>query len=520
LEECAVLDLTRRFGDILRMGGADPAVQYQGEWHSWEWLASVGDEIERLIPLADPGLSIGLVTRNRPGTVAAYVSAWARHRPVLTFNPMSADEKLVEELQTSRPAVVLASREDWDRPHFTDAVRAIGGAGLELGLGDDPVKRVPGLEQVGGGPHHHCEEGVAVVLQTSGTTGPPKRIPLKLDDLGSAVSGAQRLVNARDEDRPRLHSGVTVLAMPLGHMGAVFSICLNVAEGRRLVLMDRFEPTEWARLVREHDVKVLNLVPAMMRMVLDAGVPREMLAGAKIARSGTAALPVALAEKFERTYGLPVLQNYGSTEFAGGVAGWNLAQWHEWGESKRGSVGTAVPGVELRVVDPESGAVLQPGTTGLLEVLSPHSVGVPPGTWVRTNDLAELDRDGFLWIRGRIDDVIIRGGFKVDANEVRAALEKHPQVKEAVVVSLPDDRLGQVPAAAVVPIPGGEDPDPAELCSYLRGQLEPYKVPTQIVKVDELPRNSAMKVQLQAVRALFGDGTDQDIVVGTTPRAT
>lgn len=515
-----MLDLTRRFGDILRIGGAAPAVQYRGEWHSWEWLASVGDEIESLLPLDDSRLSVGLVTRNRPGTVAAYVSAWAHRRPVLTFNAMSADEKLIEDLLLCRPAVVVGSIEDWERPGFSDAVRKIGAAGLELGPRDDPVRRVAGFELVGDGPHHRCEDGVAVVLQTSGTTGPPKRIPLKLADLGGAVSGAQRLVKARHEAQPRLHSGTTILAMPLGHMGAVFSICLNVAEGRRLVLMDRFEPNQWARLVQEHDVKVLNLVPAMMRMVLEAGVAPEMLAGAKIARSGTAALPADLAEEFERTYGLPVLQNYGSTEFAGGVAGWNLAQWHQWGESKRGSVGTAVPGVELRVVDPGSGAVLQPGMTGLLEVLSPHSVGVPPGTWVRTNDLAELDRDGFLWIRGRTDDVIIRGGFKVDANEVRAALERHPQVQEAVVVSFPDDRLGQVPVAAVVPIPGGDDPDPEELRSYLRSQLEPYKVPTQIVKVDELPRNSAMKVQLQAVRELFGDGTDQGIAVGTTPRAT
>jgi long-chain acyl-CoA synthetase len=495
-------DLAGRFERILEIGADNPAVQYRGKWYSWEWLAAVGRSLDEFLPAHDGCLSLGLVTRNRPGVLATYVSAWSKKRPVLTFNALASDEALASDLLAMRPAVVVAVPEDWGRPGFREAVTATGALGLEIGLDEPMVQLAVETRDQISDEQHHCDDGVAVVLQTSGTTGPPKRIPLKLANLAGAVASAQKLVKAADSE-PRLRSGTTILALPLGHMSAVFGVCLNVAEGRRIVLMDRFEPNEWARLVAEHNVTVLNLVPTAMRMVLDAKVPRELLQGATIARSGAAPLSPELAEEFEDTYGLPVLQNYGSTEFAGGVAGWNLEQWRKWGREKRGSVGTAVPGVELRVVDPECGDVLSAGERGVLEVKSPFTVGVPRGTWVRTNDLAELDADGFLWLRGRVDDVIVRGGFKIDANEVRTTLENHPLVKEAIVVSLPDRRLGEVPGAVVEAYPEGDRPDAEALTSFLRQRLEAYKVPVVIRIVDSLPRNGAMKVQLPAVREIL-----------------
>jgi len=236
-------------------------------------------------------------------------------------------------------------------------------------------------------------------------------------------------------------------------------------------------------------------------MVLDADLPREDLKSLRAVTSGTAPLPPETAQAFEQKYGIPVLTLYGATEFAGGVAGWTLEDHRIWAERKRGSVGRAHPGCELRVVDPDDGRVLSPGATGLLEVRTAQ-MGAD-ADWVRTTDLAVLDEDGFLWIKGRVDDAIIRGGFKIAPAEVAEVLERHPSVHEASVVGLPDARLGAVPVAAVELEEGAPRIDPDELRTFAARHLAKYQVPARILIVDALPRTPSLKVSQPQVRALF-----------------
>ena len=141
-----------------------------------------------------------------------------------------------------------------------------------------------------------------------------------------------------------------------------------------------------------------------------------------------------------------MLTSYAATEFGGGVAGWTLADYQKHWRDKRGSVGRASLGAQLRVVD-DSGTPLGPDQPGLLEV-KPGQLG-PAADWMRTTDMARIDADGFLWILGRADQAIIRGGFKVMPDDVRTALESHPAVQGAAVVGRPDDRLGETPVAMV-----------------------------------------------------------------------
>jgi len=138
----------------------------------------------------------------------------------------------------------------------------------------------------------------------------------------------------------------------------------------------------------------------------------------------------------------------------------------------------------------------------VLEVRTAQSAGGGAQDWVRTSDLARTDADGFLWIDGRVDGAINRGGFKIDPEEVARTLREHPGVRDAAVVAAPDPRLGQVPVAAVEPEPGAE-PTAAELRDWVRSHLEPYKVPTAVVLVGELPRNAALKPDRQAILALL-----------------
>jgi acyl-coenzyme A synthetase/AMP-(fatty) acid ligase len=219
--------------------------------------------------------------------------------------------------------------------------------------------------------------------------------------------------------------------------------------------------------------------------------------------SGTAPLSPDDADAFRAKYGIPVLGSYAATEFGGGVAGWNLVDHRQFWAAKRGSVGRAHPGCELRVVDPDDGAVLGEGAEGLLEVKAAQ-LGAG-SSWVRTTDLARIDADGFVWILGRADQVILRGGFKVRPDDVRAALERHPRVRGAAVVSRPDARLGAVPVAAVELRRGPDCITTRDLLAHASTTLARYELPVEIRIVDELPRTPSAKVDLAAVTALFAE---------------
>jgi acyl-coenzyme A synthetase/AMP-(fatty) acid ligase len=237
-------------------------------------------------------------------------------------------------------------------------------------------------------------------------------------------------------------------------------------------------------------------------MVLDAQSPPEWLSSVKTIYTASAPLSMPLADEFEEVYGIPIVQGYGATEFLGAVTGWANDLYEEWGPAKRGSVGRAMPGITLRVVDNATETVLEPNEVGNLEVDSPYRVqGVPAG-WVSTNDLARIDDDGFVWILGRSDEVIIRGGFKVHLPEVEAALLEHPRVLDACVVGLPDDRLGEVPAALVI-TDVLDPPTESELIETVRRRLAPYMAPVLIGRYDEMPLNAMLKKDRRRIVSLL-----------------
>jgi acyl-CoA synthetase (AMP-forming)/AMP-acid ligase II len=162
-------------------------------------------------------------------------------------------------------------------------------------------------------------------------------------------------------------------------------------------------------------------------------------------------------------------------------------------------VGRANPGARLRVID-DAGVPLAPGQAGLLEVIPAQMSGTSP--WMQTTDLARIDEDGFLWILGRADQAIIRGGFKVMPDDVRAALESHPAVLGAAVVGVPDARLGETPVA-LVELRDDATAGPDELTEYLGDRLARYEIPTELVITDSIPRTPSGKPDLPAVRSRF-----------------
>jgi acyl-coenzyme A synthetase/AMP-(fatty) acid ligase len=309
----------------------------------------------------------------------------------------------------------------------------------------------------------------------------------------------------------------TVLTMTVGHtptpddppelvywpFGSI-GVCQLLAapySGKRMVLLEKFSVEEWVRAVKTYRVKRAGVQPAIVRMLLDADVPKEDLASLEYLPGGSGPLEPDLREAFEQRYGIPLLWAYGATEFAGSVCAWTPELHRQFGTTKRDSVGRPMPGVEVRIVDAESGAEAPPGDIGLLEA----RVGVIGPRWIRTTDVASMDAEGFVTLHGRADGAINRGGFKILPETVRKVLVAHPAVRDACVVGVRDPRVGQVPFAAAEVQQGMSAPLESELKDWVRESLPSHHVPVAIRIVDTLPRNAALKVRPADVAALYSE---------------
>ena len=485
--------LPARIAEVLAVDPAAPAVEFEGSWRTW---AQLGDTVAQAAGLVSgPGAEVGVLLRNRPASVGLLLGVLQAGGCVVTINPGRGIDRTREDIAGLDLPVLVGEEADLDElvPAGSAATRA---AATDLGT---PLVVSPGAP--GTGRHDgRARPGTAVRMLTSGTTGPPKRVDLGYQMLERVLVGAKHYESDRD-DTVRLRRGVAVVNSPLVHLGGLFRVLQCVSDGRSFCLLERFTVDAWADAVRRHKPATASLVPAALRMVLEADLDPADLQSLRSVVSGTAPLDPDDADAFMAKYGVPVLVSYAATEFGGGVAGWNLEDHKRFWAAKRGSVGRAHAGCELRVVDPDSGVPVEAGAEGLLEVKAGQ---IGRDDWVRTTDVARLDEDGFLWILGRADQAIIRGGFKVRPDDIKAALERHPAVRGAAVVSRDDRRLGAVPVAVVElrpPAGGGTAalPGPDELMAYAGTVLARYELPTEIHVVEHLPRTESGKVDLAAV---------------------
>lgn len=480
-------ELSNRIAQMLAIDASAPAVEFERRWYRWGDLAATADAVA---PHVVPGERLAVLLRNRPPQVGLLLGLLRAGACVVTANPERGNERVRADLESLGVGTVAGEPADLD--HLAPKVRWL--ASDTLGA----------VDVTGDAPAADPHPGVAVEMLTSGTTGPPKRVPLTYETLSRVLAGAkhyERNATVNTNGDVRLRSGVIIVNSPLVHLGGLFRILQCVNDGRSFCLLERFRVDEWADAVRRHRPRTVSLVPAALRMVLHAGLEPADLASVRSVISGTAPLDPDDADAFREKFGVPVLIAYAATEFGGGVAGWNLADHEKFWATKRGSVGRAHAGCDLRVVDPETGAPLGPDDEGLLEVKA-RQMGDDAG-WTRTTDLARIDADGFLWILGRADEAIIRGGFKIRPEDVRTALERDPRVRGAAVVSRLDARLGAVPVAAVELRPGVSPVSPEELLADAANVLARYELPGELRLVEALPRTASGKVDLAAVRELF-----------------
>jgi acyl-CoA synthetase (AMP-forming)/AMP-acid ligase II len=492
--------LAARIAAVLALQPDTTAIQYQGQTVSWGELSDAAAAIERLLSNAGvPGSApIGWAARNRPAAVAGFISLISNARMVVPLRPAYAVANFRDDIAAQRLHAVVGDTDDWAGEGVVEAARAAGSIGVEIAGPPFRVSLVPGLDRAGAGPHRPPMPDYVLERLTSGTTGAPKRIPVKQDVLiPSLKSGEQKTAGV--EEPLSLKRSPALLFKPFSHAGGLFGLLLALYQARPIVLFEKFNAPEWVAAVSKYKPKSASLVPAMIRMLLDAEIDPADLSSLLAIRSGTAPLEPELQDEFERRFGVPILIDYGAAEFIGGLAGWTIGDHKVFGKAKRGSVGRARGDVAIRTVEPETLAPQAAGEIGLVEI---KSARYGPD-WIRTNDLATIDDDGFIFLRGRADDAINRGGFKVLPEEVAAALRLHPKVGDAAIVGRPDPRLGEVPVAAIELHEGGEAPEPAELDAFLRKTLPAYMLPVEYRVVPALPRTHSMKVSRPELKALL-----------------
>jgi acyl-CoA synthetase (AMP-forming)/AMP-acid ligase II len=460
-----------------------------GRWVTWGQVRELTERIDRELAGVGcgPGGRVAVVLGNRMESVAAIISIFRADRTLVTISPLQPVERLSADLVASGADYVLAPERLWSEQVFADAIADLGAAAFSVDATEVAVRAQATRESSPGDP------AIAIEMLTSGTTGPAKRIPLGRKQMEMSLSAALRH-NDRpaSREKPPLTGSVGIVTLPIVHIGGLWALLQSLMAGRPIVMLERFTLSGWHAAIKEHKPVLIGLPPPAIRAVLDSDIPAEDLASVRAVNSGTAPVDPAMVDAFVKRYGIPILITYGATEFAGAVAGWTLTDFRASWEDKKGSVGRPFPRVRLQVID-EDGAVLPAGRTGRLQVASPQ-IGDSADRWVTTSDLAHIDSDGYLYIDGRADDVILRGGFKIAPETVVQALRTHDAVADAAVAGLADARLGQIPFAAVELRSSATAVTGDELRAHCRASLTPYEVPAQVFVVDELPRGAALKV--------------------------
>jgi long-chain acyl-CoA synthetase len=374
---------------------------------------------------------------------------------------------------------------------------------------------------------------VAVISRTSGTTGRPKAVLLRHSGTIGAIDASLAKLRGRGRAPDRASPGapgaapagtpprMNLIPVSLALWAGTWNTLFSFRAGFGVVLLDRFTTAGFARAVRAHQVKSTVLAPAMITMLADDDAVTD-LSPLRIVRSITAPLSPRWARAFHRKFGAFVLNSYGQTELGGEVVGWTAADQRDFGERKLGAVGRPYKDIDLRI-HRDDGAAAEPGELGEIFVRTPFLMGGYAGSgqaggqpaddtrfvdgYLRTGDLGRVDADGFLWIEGRVSDMINRGGLKVFPDEVEEVLRRHLAVRDAGVAPLPDARLGEVPHAWIV---SGAPVDEDDLSAWCREYLAPYKVPAGFSRIDALPRSDIGKLLRRELSARGPETSQED----------
>ena len=449
----------------------------------------------------EPGDRVALILPNVPAFPILFFGTLMAGGTVVPMNPLLKAQEIDYYFTDSGARIAFVWGDFLD-----EARKGAEGAGTRvvqsgpMGPAEEDLARAEPL----GRAVVRDDSDTAVILYTSGTTGRPKGAELTHTNLDLNARRCAEVILQIDAD------DVIMGCLPLFHVfGLVVGLQAATASGASLALIPRFDPGKALEVIEREKVTIFEGVPTMYAAILhheNAGSTDT--SSLRVCASGGSAMPAEVMKAFEDTFGCMILEGYGLSETSP-VASFNMPDR----ERKPGTIGVAIPGCEMRVVDLD-GKDVPTGEVGEIAIRGDNLMkgywGKPEATaeaipdgWFRTGDLATVDEEGYFTIVDRKKDMILRGGMNVYPREVEEVLYQHPDVLEAAVVSVPDELMGEEVGAAVAFKPGATA-TLEDVQQFVKERIAAYKYPRRLWTLDELPKGPTGKILRREVKPPTG----------------
>ncbi|MGH7353453.1 MAG: long-chain-fatty-acid--CoA ligase [Candidatus Rokuibacteriota bacterium] len=484
----------------VRTFGEYVSLAFEGrEWTNVEQQRAAARAAHGLRALGvGPGDRVVVMLPNCPEVPQAYTAILTLGAVIVPVVFLLGAGEVRHILADSEARAAITSPELADKLGDWPGTRVVvGGGGGGIAWEDLGAGRPDALATV-----ERADGDLAVILYTSGTTGRSKGVALS---HGNLASNARAAASLYELDR---HAWALAV-LPLSHSYGLTVMNAGHILGTKGVLLRWFNPELVLETIQRHRVQSMAGVPTMYVYLLNyPEADRFDTSSMRSWGSGAAPLPLEIVEPFEKKFGGRLMEGYGLTEASPVVSAHRLS-----GTRKLGSVGTPIPGVEVKIFDDDD-RELPVGEVGEIVVRGPNVMlgyyGLPDETartlrngWLHTGDVGRVDEDGFLWIVERKKDLIIRGGFNIYPREVEEVLYAHPTIAEAAVVGVRDPLMGEDVLAFVV-LKRGEEASAESVIAFCQERLAKYKCPKQVRFLDALPKNPVGKILRRELRALAG----------------
>jgi acyl-CoA synthetase (AMP-forming)/AMP-acid ligase II len=498
-------------------------IVFEGERWSYE---QTGERVNRLAFALDglgvaKGDRIGIMSTNCPQYIETYFAAAKTGAILVPLNFRAKSDELEYMLEAAEIKVLFAGKryEEMIRdlmPKLTKLEAAILIEGPSDGMlaYDDLVGKDTEDEFFA----EVEDEDNTILMFTSGTTGRPKAVPMTHETFSAYI-----LENVDPAD-PELEEK-NILTVPLYHVAGIQGMLAAAYGGRTLVLMAQFAVKDWLDSVQNEGANRAMLVPTMLKQIIEfEEFATYDLSSLSVITYGAASMPFDVIKKsIELLPDVSFINAFGQTETGStitmlGPEDHKIEGTDAEKEKKlnrlSSSIGKALPDVEVMIIDEDEEPV-GPGIVGEIVAMGPRIMSGYWGDeektkkaftadgWLRTSDRGYMDEEGYIFLSGRADDLIIRGGENISPIEIENALATHPKIDEAAVIAVPSEEWGQEPRAVVV-LKAGETASEEEIIEHCRGQLASFKRPRSVVFLDELPRSALGKLSRKGLAAEYG----------------
>jgi acyl-CoA synthetase (AMP-forming)/AMP-acid ligase II len=364
-------------------------------------------------------------------------------------------------------------------------------------------------------------EDDALQLYTSGTTGRPKGAVMTHGSILSSRNDAGADVEMRKWQEP-VEGDVTLLAMPCFHISGTGTGIGTMVAGTNSIVLPEYDPTQALDLIENYNISKIFLVPAAIQILLNHPRVHEVdFSRLQYVTYGASPIPLELMRQAMDVLGCGFVQMYGMTETSGTIVALDPEDHVPEGSPRMRSVGTPLPGVEVKIID-EKGEMVPTGTVGEIATRSSKNMSrywnndaatadtIDAEGWLRTGDAGYLDEDGYLYIHDRVKDMIISGGENVYPAEVENAIYAHPKVADVAVIGVPHEKWGEAVKACVV-VKDGAELTEADVIAHSREHIAGYKCPKSVDFIPALPRNPSGKILRRELRAPYWEGKDRAV---------